>query len=58
MSTLQNSVAGKTRTLGVNTWLVVLGIAVVIFGLNTGYATWKAARRRTLRSSTAPPTAS
>ncbi|MCM2335230.1 MAG: methyl-accepting chemotaxis protein [Pseudomonas sp.] len=44
MSTLQNSVAGKTRTLGVNTWLVVLGIAVVIFGLNTGYATWKAAR--------------
>lgn len=56
MSTIQNSVAGKARSLGVNTWLIVLGIAVVIFGLNTGYATWKARasaaparRRRTCR---------
>ncbi|HEY5849381.1 MAG TPA: methyl-accepting chemotaxis protein [Lysobacter sp.] len=39
-----DSAAGKGRSLGVNTWLVVLGISVLIFGLNTGYATWKAAR--------------
>ena len=44
MSTDINSVAGKARNLGVNTWLVLLGIAVLVFGLNTGYATWKAAR--------------
>ena len=36
--------AGKGRNFGVNTWLVVLGVSVLIFGLNTGYATWKAAR--------------
>ncbi|MEG3193044.1 methyl-accepting chemotaxis protein [Lysobacter sp. D1-1-M9] len=44
MSTEMNSAAGKVRNLGVNTWLVVLGLAVLVFGLNTGYATWKAAR--------------
>ncbi|MFD0739990.1 methyl-accepting chemotaxis protein [Lysobacter koreensis] len=44
MSTDMNSVAGKARNLGVNTWLIVLGISVLVFGLNTGYATWKAAR--------------
>lgn len=44
MSTEMNSVAGKARNLGVNTWLVVLGVSVLIFGLNAGYATWKAAR--------------
>ncbi|MBW3550988.1 MAG: methyl-accepting chemotaxis protein [Proteobacteria bacterium] len=44
MSTEMNSTAGKARNLGVNTWLVVLGLAVLVFGLNTGYATWKAAR--------------
>jgi len=44
MSTDMNTVAGKARNLGVNTWLVVLGVSVLIFGLNTGYATWKAAR--------------
>ncbi|HEY0661118.1 MAG TPA: methyl-accepting chemotaxis protein [Lysobacter sp.] len=42
MSTLNPT--GKGRNLGVNTWLIVLGVAVVIFGLNTGYATFKAAR--------------
>ena len=44
MSTVMDSAAGKGRNLGVNTWLVVLGVSVLIFGLNTGYATWKAAR--------------
>jgi twitching motility protein PilJ len=41
MSTVMNP---KGRGLGVNTWLIVLGISVVIFGANTGYATWKAAK--------------
>ncbi len=44
MSTVMDSVAGKGRNLGVNTWLVVLGVSVLVFGLNTGYATWKAQR--------------
>ena len=44
MSTNMNTVAGKARSLGVNTWLTVLGISLLIFGANTGYATWKAAR--------------
>jgi len=44
MSANPNSVAGKPRNLGVNTWLTVLGVSVLVFGLNTGYATWKAAR--------------
>jgi len=44
MSTVMDTVAGKSRTLGTNFWLVVLGLSVLIFGLNTGYATWKAAR--------------
>lgn len=44
MSTVMDSVAGKGRNVGVNTWLVVLGLSVLVFGLNTGYATWKAAR--------------
>ena len=44
MSTNMNTVGGKARSLGVNTWLTVLGISLLIFGANTGYATWKAAR--------------
>ncbi|MEG3790447.1 methyl-accepting chemotaxis protein [Lysobacter sp. CCNWLW3] len=44
MSTVMDNVAGKGRNLGVNTWLIILGISVAVFGLNTGYATWKAAR--------------
>lgn len=44
MSTDMNSMAGKVRNAGVNTWLVLLGLAVLVFGLNTGYATWKGAR--------------
>jgi twitching motility protein PilJ len=39
-----DSVAGKGRNIGVNTWLTVLGVSVVVFGLNTGYASWKASR--------------
>ncbi|KGO98079.1 methyl-accepting chemotaxis protein [Novilysobacter defluvii] len=44
MSTDMNSVAGKVRNAGVNTWLVLLALAVLVFGLNTGYATWKGAQ--------------
>ena len=43
MSTVMNP---KGRGLGVNTWLTILGISVVIFGINTGYATCKAAQAR------------
>lgn len=42
MSTEMNSVAGKGRTVGTNTWLVVLGISVLVLALNVGYATYKA----------------
>jgi len=44
MSTVMDNVAGKSRTLGTNFWLILLAVSVVIFGLNTGYAMWKAAR--------------
>ncbi|GAB2501708.1 methyl-accepting chemotaxis protein [Lysobacter humi (ex Lee et al. 2017)] len=44
MSTVMDSVAGKGRNIGVNTWLTVLGVSVLVFAANTGYATWKAAK--------------
>nr|MBA2239000.1 methyl-accepting chemotaxis protein [Lysobacter sp.] len=44
MSTQMNSVAGNARNLGVNAWLIVLGVSLLIFALNAGYATWKGAR--------------
>ncbi|MBB1088501.1 methyl-accepting chemotaxis protein [Lysobacter sp. SG-8] len=44
MSTEMNNAVGKTRQYGVNFWLTVLGIALVVFGLNTGYSIWKASR--------------
>ncbi len=43
MSTV-DTVAGKGRNIGTNFWLIVLAISLVVFGANTGYATWKAAR--------------
>src|SRR5690606_24574591 len=42
MSTEMNSLAGKSRIVGANTWLVVLAVSVLILGLNVGYATYKA----------------
>jgi len=39
-----DTVAGKGRNMGTNFWLIVLAISLVVFGANTGYATWKAAR--------------
>ncbi|WP_149195909.1 methyl-accepting chemotaxis protein [Luteimonas suaedae] len=44
MSTVMDTVAGKGRNLGTNFWLTVLAVALLIFGANTGYAIWKAAR--------------
>ncbi|MCR6663094.1 MAG: methyl-accepting chemotaxis protein [Luteimonas sp.] len=44
MSTVIDSIAGKGRTLGTNFWVAILVILLVIFGANTGYAGWKAAR--------------
>ena len=42
MSSVMDTVAGKGRNIGVNTWLTVLGVSVLVFAANTGYATWKA----------------
>jgi len=44
MSTVLDSIAGKGRGLGTNFWIASLIILLVIFGANTGYAGWKAAR--------------
>lgn len=44
MSTVMDNVAGKGRSMGTNFWLIVLAFSLVIFGANTGYAAWKAAR--------------
>lgn len=44
MSTVVDSIAGKGRGLGSNFWIAALVTTLVIFGANTGYAGWKAAR--------------
>jgi twitching motility protein PilJ len=44
MSTVMDTVAGKGRNMGTNFWLILLAVALVVFGANTGYATWKAQR--------------
>ncbi len=44
MSTVIDTAAGKSRNLSTNFWLVILGLALLVFGLNTGYSIWKAAR--------------
>src|SRR5690606_34761468 len=44
MSTVMDTVAGKGRNLGTNFWLVMLAVALLVFGANTGYAIWKAAQ--------------
>ena len=44
MSTVMDTVAGKGRNLGTNFWLVMLAVALLVFGANTGYAIWKASQ--------------
>ena len=44
MSTVVDTIAGKSRGLGSNAWIAALVTTLVIFGANTGYAGWKAAR--------------
>ena len=44
MSTVMDNVAGKGRNLGVNFWLVALALSVLVFGLNTGVATYQGSR--------------
>ena len=44
MSTVVDTIAGKSRGLGSNFWIAALVATLVIFGANTGYAGWKAAR--------------
>ncbi|TBR06681.1 MAG: methyl-accepting chemotaxis protein [Lysobacter sp.] len=42
MSTVMDSVAGKGRNVGINTWVALLIGSLVILGANTGYAAYKA----------------
>lgn len=44
MSTDINSVAGKARSLGVNTWLTVLAVSLMVLSANFGYASWRAGK--------------
>ena len=44
MSTVVDTIAGKSSGLGSNFWIAALVATLVIFGANTGYAGWKAAR--------------
>jgi twitching motility protein PilJ len=44
MSAMIDTVAGKGRKLGTTFWLVLLAVAGIVVVLNTGYATFKAAR--------------
>lgn len=44
MSTVIDNVAGKSRNLSTNFWLVLLAVSGMVVVLNTGYATWKAAQ--------------
>jgi twitching motility protein PilJ len=44
MSTVIDNVAGKSRNLSTNFWLILLAVSGMVVVLNTGYATWKAAQ--------------
>lgn len=44
MSTVMDAVAGKSRSLGTNFWLLLLVGSIVVLGANTAYSTYKAAR--------------
>ena len=41
MSTVIDT-SGKSRNLGTNFWLVLLGLSLIVFIANTGYAIYKA----------------
>ncbi len=44
MSTVMDAVAGKSRNLGTNFWLLLLVGSIAVLGANTAYSTYKAAR--------------
>ena len=44
MSTVMDAVAGRSRNLGTNFWLLLLVGSIVVLGANTAYSTYKAAR--------------
>jgi twitching motility protein PilJ len=44
MSTDINSMAGKARSLGVNTWLTVLAVSLLVLAANLFYANWRAGK--------------
>lgn len=49
MSTVFGAIGGKERGLAVRVWIIVLAIAVVVFGLNTGLTLYYAAHENTAR---------
>ncbi len=44
MSTVMDAVAGKSRNLGTNFWLLLLVGSIAVLAANTAYSTYKAAR--------------
>ena len=44
MSTVMDSVSGTGRNIGVNTWLTILGISVLVFAVNTGVASYRSSQ--------------
>ncbi|TWI02739.1 twitching motility protein PilJ [Luteimonas cucumeris] len=44
MSTVMDTVTGKSRNLGTNFFVGLLIASLLVFGANTGYAIWKASR--------------
>jgi len=44
MSTASETARTRTRLGGINVWLVLLLVSMVLFGLNTGVATWQGSR--------------
>lgn len=44
MSTAPDSKASKLGGVGSNFWLILLALSVIVFGANTGVATWKGSR--------------
>jgi twitching motility protein PilJ len=53
MSTTIDELAGRGRTTSINFWLILLGISVLLFGLNTGFSTWLGSRLSGASSSAA-----
>ncbi|MGH8045253.1 MAG: methyl-accepting chemotaxis protein, partial [Stenotrophomonas sp.] len=43
-TTSETAKAGKLGTVGTNFWLGLLALSMIVFGVNTGLATWQGSR--------------